>query len=229
MMTNHGSKLFIYFSLVFFASLANAEAHGSDNQQWASITAMGPVSAQSSYGFYLEYQSRHSEAQERVYQTFIRPAFYRKLNDHESVWIGFLSLRKYDFSETEERLWQQYSYTDQWSNLKYGVRLRQEQRFYKETQDDKAVQHKTRLQVRASGAGEWKIKPLLWDELHWNWNTSPGRSASGYDQNRLFVGLTTEVAPSTFLDLGYLNQNVNRISGETLVAHCVSATLQLKW
>ena len=97
------------------------------------------------------------------------------------------------------------------------------------SEDEKGAQHKTRLQLRVVGPPCLKVKPVIWDELHWNWNSSSHRSEVGYDQNRVFLGVTAEIAEAMHMDFGYMNANFKRLGLEDLSVNSLSTTLLYRW
>lgn len=92
----------------------------------------------------------------------------------------------------EQRSWQQVIVSPAIDAIKSQLRLRLEQRFG--SGDD--IGHR----VRVLGRIQWQPSPDLavqlvgWDELFIGLNDTDWTAKSGYDQNRLFVGLGTDTA-----------------------------------
>jgi hypothetical protein len=81
--------------------------------------------------------------------------------------------------------------------------------------------HRLRQQVRVAltPIPDWPWQLVVWDEIFFHLNTTgePGNprtgypSQTGFDQNRLFLGVAYQPTASVRVELGYLNQVVNRM------------------
>ena len=65
---------------------------------------------------------------------------------------------------------------------------------------------------------------VLWDELFIHLNDTDWGAESGFDQNRVFVGLGLKCDPKSGwrTEVGYLNQTINNPSGDDRSHHILA-------
>jgi hypothetical protein len=122
----------------------------------------------------------------------------------------------------EHRVWQQVIFNHAaGAAAKLQARARLEQRFG--SGDD--VGHRVRVFARA----QWQPSPSVnlqlvgWDELFLGLNDTDWAAKSGYDQNRLFVGLGTDTKlAGVRVEAGYLSVH---LSGDAPLVHAVAVNL----
>ena len=71
-----------------------------------------------------------------------------------------------------------------------------------------------------------RMSAIIWDEIFVHLN-STRRTATGFDQNRIFGGIGVTVNPSTRLELGYMNQYINTFSPPNRSHHILSGVLNV--
>lgn len=215
----------------------HASAFDEDNQFWGQFITMGRPIKDQPFGVFFEYQGRVSDRQDRLYESFIRPALYYQLNDKVSLWAGYLSLRRDDFDEIEQRPWQQLNYSEKIEGWSLLLRLRQEQRLFefpvRAGADTSAILHRTRVMLRANAPivseGEWyAFLPLIQNELFFNLNDHD-RGVAGYQQNRAFLGFSKWLDEKWLVDAGYLNVHQKRVNREDAMLHALFLTLWHRW
>ncbi len=234
----HSKKIKLFFCSVFLILFSRTSfAFSEDTQFWSQYIFMVPVAKKTSYGIYLEYQTRHSFDQQRNYATLLRPALFYNLNSDVSFFLGYMSLRQSNFREIEERIWQQVTSVHKFELGNVSLRFRQEQRWRKnpinQLKGRDEIAHRSRLLVRLTFLNIFKnvldLKPLMMNELLWNLNRvdEPNFQTidAGYDQNRFFLGFTKKLNETWMADFGYLNMNVNRQRSADLVVHGMFFTL----
>lgn len=226
--------------IITFIFIVNNNVYASDRdtQFWAQTVLTTPINVQDQpFQLYLEYQARHSNDLSRNDIGFLRPAILYKLNSNITFGLGYLSLRGFDFEEIERRTWQQVQYFDSTNFFDYQIRFRLEQRYRQNSvinsTDDNQVLSRIRIQFRAQG--KWQIygfKPLFVDEFMAGLNSvsSEGfaKINAGYDQNRVFIGVTRKLTDYMSFDFGYLHNNVLKGDGSTFLIHGGFANLFMK-
>ncbi len=120
----------------------------------------------------------------------------------------------------EHRVWQQYLWAGGFRRLSGQCRSRVEQRW-----------------IEGAGPTAWRLRQfirastllpfvrsaptfIVWGEVCMHLNDTK-RTAAGFDQNRVFVGVGIGVAPGTRLEMGYLNQAIHAAGGLDRRHHAV--------
>lgn len=158
-------------------------------------------------GWY-EIQPRFSE--DGVSQLLLRTAVGYRFHGRWSAWLGYAwtpSLQP-NF-RTENRIFQQLLYADDFSFGRLTSRTRFEQRWIGGA-DGVALRLRTLLrdQVAFTDDGLWRA--VAQDEVFVNLNSPEGGPVSGFDQNRLFIGINRLVNEHLNVDVGYQFQYLNR-------------------
>jgi hypothetical protein len=188
------------------------------------------------------------EAQNPNTILIVRPAVGYRLTDWAMVWAGYawqpIYYRDFSLPDVQEhRAWEQFSgawHLERWS---LGTRTRLEHRYRSAggpMQGEGEWAHRLRQQVRigVTPARDLPWQLIMWDEIFFHLNTTgaPGMPRSGYptqtgfDQNRFFVGLGYQPDATMRIELGYLNQIVNRMDRPPdQINHVLSFTLVFMW
>jgi Protein of unknown function (DUF2490) len=199
-----------------------------DFQQWTQLILQGELAGP--LGGFLEVQPRWDEGASRLDRWILRPALFWRENDQRSYWLGYGGIEALHPSRAwEHRIWEQVQLTQQeeWGTL--GQRFRLEQRFLPGVDP---VGLRLRYLLRfvhpwASGS-EWAW--VTGDELFLNFNSPSASVRSGFDQNRLFLGVSWSFAPGLRAEAGYLNNFVRRpASAEDRFNHVALVSLQWTW
>jgi len=193
----------------------------SDFQPWTAIAAAGPVSDRSQLLLWFDGHARMRDDASNLGVTILRPGLGWRVSDGLDVWLGYARVTGHVPGPNidEDRFWQQASYpiaTVLGGSL--SGRTRTEQRFRK--QGDTG--HRLRQMLRWSRPiGSGPFAAVLSDELFLNINDTSWGQASGFDQNRLFLGGAVTISDSARFELGYMH---NRLRGDR-TNHVVSAAV----
>lgn len=198
--------------LVGHAAMASAQTV-SDGRVWWNVTVQERAGTTSPWRWYFELQGRTRDGVDDMDQLLVRPAAGYDLTPQSSLWAGYGYTPSYPAGADalhEHRTWQQYLWVRRLRRpaLQVQWRSRLEQRWI-EGNGETAWRYRqfarlTRpLVARADGPTF-----VAWDELFLHLNGTP-RTVSGFDQNRLFIG----VGPQSRFELGYLNQTLNSARG----------------
>jgi hypothetical protein len=140
----------------------------------------------------MEVNPRFGEDVSELDQLILRPAVGYKLNDHFTLWQGYAWVGNYQPSFREEnRVYQQLLYRRKFPFVKVLRRTRLEERFI-DNADGTAVRARTMLRgdFPLPDAPEWAI--VIYEEIFVNVNAVGNGHDSGFDQNRLFLGMNRQ-------------------------------------
>ncbi|PSJ17557.1 DUF2490 domain-containing protein [Nitrosomonas supralitoralis] len=208
---------------------ASAEEIVQDFQFWGNITATGnfgfvnPENADlKKFKWWAEGQGRFGNDASQFTQSLIRPGVGYALNDKIVVWAGYAWAPTCEPIQrvgcfNEHRLWQQVTWADNFSFGRLSMRSRFEERFFDDRVPDPGpnnVAYRFRQLVKLVVPMP-SISPNLGfvvaDELFIAMNTPhAGWITEGFDQNRGFVGLAYKVNQVATVEMGYMNQLINR-------------------
>lgn len=171
---------------------------------------------------YMEANSRFADVDDggNIDQLLLRPALGYQLTEKISIWQGYAWVGNFNQPHTppqspffeENRIFQQVNYTHKFGSFKILSRTRLEERWI-EHADGTAVRFRTMLRgtYPLPMSPEWAL--VGYEEIFVNLNTvgSPqGKGPeSGFDQNRVFVGINRTFSKYFNMDFGYQNQLLN--------------------
>jgi hypothetical protein len=208
--------LFVLLLMVARATTASAQTV-SDGRVWWNVTAQERAGTPSPWRWYFELQGRTRDGVDDMDQLLVRPAVGYDVTRRSSIWGGYGYTPSYPPGGDvlhEHRAWQQYLWAGPMGSptLQLQWRSRLEERWI---ESNRGVAWRYRQFVRLTRQlGERSGGPTLvvWDEVFAHVNDTT-RTTSGFDQNRLFVGLGVGVGPRTRLEVGYLNQALESARG----------------
>jgi hypothetical protein len=184
-----------------------ARAADEDWQQWTLFLFQHEISDR--WRAYFEIQPRIGSDFTTFERLIVRPAIGYRLTPKLSIWQGYgwTPLFSPQFAD-EHRPFQQLLYEDRIGRTSLVNRTRLEQRVI-EGAGDVSVRARNflRLAHPISRDGRWTI--VGYDEIFWNLNSTPNGPVSGYDQNRLFVGVSRHINPQFRVETGYLLNTID--------------------
>lgn len=208
---------------------SGSSAAASDFQSWNSVAITGAPVNDSRLLFWFDGHARFRNDADDLGVTIIRPALGWRVNKKLSLWAGYARVtgRTPGLPDVEEnRIWQQATYpVAQVLGGSLSGRTRLEQRF-RVTGDD------TGWRVRQAMRWERRFDDspfslVLSDELFVNFNDADWGQASGFDQNRLFVGSAWRLNKNVRFEGGYMHNRVNPPNRGGQTNHNLSLTLFL--
>lgn len=227
MMTRPGLQYLLLIASLGFVSMAHA-ATDEDNRLWLNLTLQGKLPADG-WRWYAEIQPRFRDNAEQIDSLLLRPAINYKVSKNLSVWLGYGYVRNYLVSgdiRDEHRVWQQLLYAfEPIGSTSLSARVRLEERRVEEFED---TGYRLRQMVRMTHplSGAWGV--VAWDEVFFNTNHTDWGARSGFDQNRLFLGISHEFSASVKTEWGYLNQYI-RTSTDDRMNHTLSGVLSVNF
>lgn len=218
--------------LLTFASLNAWAAMVEDFQIWGNVTARGDFrfidSDLKRVRWWMEVQPRSREEGEEMNQLLIRPGIGYAVTERSSLWVGYAHVINFPVAGDnihEDRVWQQYMWSGPTPLGAFTSRSRFEQRWQSNGGETGG---RFRQMFRLS----WPlpIHPAAslvgWDEVFINLNDTNWGARQGIDQNRGFAGVGYRVLPPVLVEIGYMNQYINRATIDN-VNHILSLNLFL--
>lgn len=206
-------KLFLSVAALFVSTAYAAPV--ADSQVWVMASVLAPIKDQ--YRFYLEVQPRIAEDVSRLRPLLVRPALVYRLSERNSVWFGYGYIPTFQGARlAEHRVWQQFfrEVNDGWRTWIH--RLRFEERFLQSADVSLRFRYMFRFLNALEDGKRWSV--AAWDELMFNFNSVPGGPATGFDQNRVFVGISVLLAPVR-IEPGYMNNLVRQPGPRDRINH----------
>ena len=203
---------------LLLSSPAIAAKDISDFQTWGTATATGSLKSFNpelkKFKYWAEFQARFGVDSSRFSQAIVRPGIGYEINKNSSAWLGYGWIPTDEpFTKTpfnERRLWQQFLWKDNNSFGAISSRTRLEQRWAPRVGDDTAFRLRQMLKISSPMKNSPAYSLVASDEYFLNLNDTDWSPKSGFDQNRLFLGIGYNFDKETKTEIGYMNQYINR-------------------
>jgi hypothetical protein len=182
--------------------------------------------------WWLDVQARFSNDADGFTQGIVRPGLGYAVNDTTTLWLGYgwiptspVSGEDYD----EHRIWQQLTWSRPLDGISFSSRTRLEQRF-RDDGDDTGWRLRQFFKGTYALPGNPGVSLVGYDELFFGLNDTDWGASSGFDRNRLFLGVGWRLGESgNSLEIGYLNQYVEKDSADNLMEHILSLNFFLNF
>ena len=166
----------------------------------------------------------------RYFQNLLFGQLGYQLNNNASVWLGYAHiwtspLNKSSFEEI--RPFQDFIWNQKISSFKFVSRSRMEQRVRESTGN---VGYRARQLLKISHPLPFidGLSAYIGDEIFFHLNRNKF-GKKGFSQNRAFTGLSYQVTEKSGVDLGYMGQYVDTISGRNIFTHNIQVTFRHKF
>jgi len=211
---------------------ATAGSTVEDFQVWGNITALGNFNFINpdnpdlkKFRWWMEGQGRFGNDASQFSQAIIRPGLGYAITDKIVVWAGYAwtptdepLVPKSGRPFNEHRIWQQVTWADDFSFGKLSLRSRFEQRFFDHNvpvsgSDDVAYRFRQLVKLAIPVTMiDPNLSFIVQNEVFVALNTvsNPGFISRGFDQNRAFVGLGYKAHRNATVEMGYMNQFIDR-------------------
>lgn len=235
--------LLVFASLAFSSALA--DQHDSNGHLWANYVGDHPL-FNTPFGLHLEVQNRRTEFGDEWQQLLIRPGINYTISPTITVSAGWAYVRTHPYGDfpaahdfPEHRGWEQIVVQRQALGLEWQHRVRLEQRWIGEMQRPGGgdfslrnwrYENRIRYMLRTSIplTADKRTYLALWDEVFFNFGSNVSRNS--FDQNRFFIGIGRKVTDVTRLEVGFMEQTVQRRGGVIWEHnHTLSIWLMSKW
>jgi hypothetical protein len=200
----------------------------TDERVWLGLSVQARPAKDSPWRGIVETQARSRDGLNALEQWFVRPSVAYDLSTHSSVWFGYAFFRTTPATGgavIEQRLWQQFVWAHPAGGGTFTSRSRLEQR---DMDGNDRTSWRIREQLRFTrplrAKSPWSI--VVWDEVAVHL-TETRRTARGFDQNRVFVGMSVTIDPRARVEFGYQNQFVYSRAGANRLNHVLSGVLTI--
>ncbi len=232
-------------SLLLFGSLAisglAADQHADNYNLWLNYVGDHSLFG-SPWGVHLEIQNRREDWGDEWQQLLIRPGINYTISPTVTVSAGYAYVKTYPYGDLpvanefdEHRAWEQLSWKVNFMGLEWQHRFRLEQRWIEE--QDKSGdttnwrgENRFRYMLRTSIplTEDKKTYLAIWDEVFLNFGGNIAKNH--FDQNRAFIGIGHKLTPTTRLEVGYMEQTIQRRGGDKWEAnHTACIWLMSNW
>lgn len=178
--------------------------------------------------WWLDVQPRLSDAAGGLQQILVRPGLGYSIAGNASAWLGYAWIRTEGNGKhvTENRIWQQFTWSPRIEWLGLSSRTRLEQRFVDQS-GDLGWRFRQFIKVTQPIAAGKRLYLSVFDEIFFDLNDTDWGQQSGFAQNRMFAGVGWKLFASGKLstEIGYLNQFVRSGSGSNRMNHILSINL----
>ena len=182
--------------------------------------------------WWLDVQARFSNEAGGFNQGIVRPGIGYAINDRTTLWLGYAWIRTSPSSGPdfdEHRIWQQLIWSRPFNAVSFLSRTRLEQRF-RDDGSDTGWRLRQFLKVAYALPGNPNVSLVGYDELFFGLNDTDWGARSGFDRNRLFLGVGWRLGNSYHsIEIGYLNQYIDSASGNDLMEHILSLNVFLNY
>jgi hypothetical protein len=166
----------------------------------------------------------------RFFQDLLFGQVGYQLNNNLSLWVGYAHtwtspLSKSSFQES--RPYQDFVWSQAISTFKLVSRSRMEQRI-RETTGDTGYRARQLLKISHPLPLIDGLSIYVGDEVLFYMNENKF-GKKGFSENRVFSGLSYQVIKKAGLDLGYMGQYVDTISGKNIFTHNIQVNFRYKF
>ena len=221
-------RLLVFALLAGSPALQAKDAVDDNMHSWLSYLGTHPL-GDGPWGLHLESQVRRADLGEDWQQLLIRPGIIYNFSPNLSATVGYAYVKTYPYGDfpspddyPEHRVWQQISYTHSGLGLDWQHRFRLEQRFIGQLSPldsggyevgDYRFENRFRYLLRTAVpiSADKKNYIALSNEVFLNF----GENVKGnhFDQNRAFIGLGRKLTDTLRLEVGYLEQTLQKRGG----------------
>ncbi|MDT8426687.1 MAG: DUF2490 domain-containing protein [Methyloprofundus sp.] len=205
---------------------------------WGAVTLNGDFKAISpsldKFQWQIMNQTRtrdDSDQGSRFTENLLMSQVGYQLNEHASIWLGYAHdwiapLNKATLNEN--RIYQDFVWKQNFGDYKFTSRTRMDERMHLSTGGPDAYRPRQLLQISHALAFMDGLSAYLGDEVLFYLNKN-NFGKKGFSENRIFSGLSYQVNQKVGLDLGYMGQYVDTISGSNLFTHNIQANISYKF
>jgi hypothetical protein len=212
--------------LILFVSLLTGgpdlAAEGTEELfgTWANLFVSGRFGQDSPWIYFGDVSLRTTESSRpyppsgqdyQVSAVITHDAIGYRFDEHHSVHVGYAFAWARDplarEPTNENRAWEQYSYTTLTPLGPFQSRSRLEQRTVN-IGPGTSLRFRQMLRLSYPLTESWFL--VSWDELFINLNSVDWGPVTGFDQNRVFVGVGYRIDATLRTEIGYMNQYISR-------------------
>lgn len=215
--SNFTSLFKILFGFLLAFTILPANSMESINKDWTVATIMGSFSNKPSLKYYFEPQVRLINDSSIFNQLLLLGGVGYQISPHLLALLGpgwTITKTTQNTLIHENRLWEQLNWRiKNTTSLIINSRTRLEERKLTNASPI-ATRFRERIWVKIPIKNWQHYSFSCFDEIFLNLNHPLWVSPYFFEQNRLFMGITTQLSKSTSMDLGYLNQYTHSFKNE---------------
>lgn len=158
---------------------------------------------------WLEGQSRWNDDWNHWYQGLFRAAVGYSLSDRATVWAGYTYLPTQNVGQPsvqQQDIWPGFRYVLPTDFGTFTYRFLFEANFLPRNNGDVRFRPRQMFRFAHPLEAEPRLSLIAWDEVFIRVNSTHSGGQSGFDQNRVFVGVGWNFTPNVRTELGYMNQ-----------------------
>lgn len=219
-------------------ALHAADEIDDNSHLWLNYVGTHPL-GDGPWGLHLESQIRRADFGEDWQQLLLRTGLIHNFSPNFSATLGYAYVKTHPYGDfpalddfPEHRIWEQLSYTHKLFDLEWQHRFRLEQRFIGEPSPlagggyevaDYRYENRARYMLRTTLplTSDKKTYIALWDEVFFNFGSNV--KGNHFDQNRAFIGIGHKLTDSTRVELGFLEQTLQKRGGRVWEHHHTAA------
>ena len=239
----NGFKKCIIAAVLCLISISTvcAENVAEDFYTWAGFEMAGGMPQNNPYlrnfRYKLFMQGRFGDYSSQFTQGLIRSGVGYSFSEKVAAWLGYdwvptsrpLALRPFN----DHALWQQLSVKEDYSFGTVISRTRFEQHFFDipgSTDIAQLFRQMFKLSIPMPSISS-HVSFVAWNEIFANLNSTDAGTHSGFNQNRAFAGMGYAISKNKIVEIGYMNQYINRPRNPRpdQMLHVLSVTLLLNF
>jgi hypothetical protein len=195
----------------------------TDERVWANLSLQERQGTESPWRWSGEFAVRTREGVDEVDVVIMRGLVGYDLTARSSISVGFGLIPSFPVAGgtlLEKRLFEQYLWSGQSLGGSLASRTRLEQRW---AEGNSGLVWRLRHQVRYSRPITPRSRYSLvgWDEIFFHANRTV-RYVRGFEQNRVFGGISRTLTDRVRIEIGYLNQFSRSVIGPNRLNHILS-------
>jgi hypothetical protein len=222
-------RSFVLTAIVLATAGAALAQSDHNTHLWLNYVGNHPIKGSGPWGLHLETQVRRAEVGADWQQFMLRTGVSHNLTARLSATVGYAYVKTYPYGDfpardefPEHRIWEQLAYTHSGLGLEWQHRFRLEQRHIGELAPDgrggfnvsgHRFENRIRYMLRTTFplTTDKKNYVALWDEVFYNFGDNV--VGNHFDQNRAFVGYGRRLDDANRLEVGFLEQTIQRRGG----------------
>ena len=205
----------VVVSFPFLAPVAIADELFQDAGSWLQVVGEGSLKFLhpdlEKGRIWLEGQARFDDNWQHWYQGVVRAALGYSLSDRATLWVGYSWVPTQPAGPSsyisQQDVFPAFRYIAPTILGTFTFRTMVDTNFLRGNQP--RVRPRQLIRFLRPFGFEQRLSLVAWDEVFVRVNSTPLGGVSGFDQNRMFLGLGWSFFPTVRTEVGYMNQYVD--------------------
>ena len=226
-------RVFVFLAAVLLLTASRSEAQTqTDERVWLSVPVQGHIGSDDSpWRWSFELIMRSRDGLDELDTLTMRPSIFYNLSPKVSFGGGYTNATVFPVTGealTENRIYGQFTYTQPTAFGSLSLRTRIEDRNI-ESNDGHIGRVREQVRISRPFHKGGRLSLVGFEEILVHMNDT-SRLAKGIEQNRAFGGISYAIAPTTRVEIGYLNQYYPGHRGANdRMNHVLSTTLGMSF